>query len=241
VPVADRLDRFVGTCRIPAMSDKLLPPNPTRSEKRTIQKFHQLYYASKTGGKPWMKTYWLGTQILKCPFDLWIYQEMLHELRPDVIIETGTFDGGSAHYMATLCDLLGNGRIITIDIKEKPNRPTHPRISYILGSSTDPDIVAKTKEAIAGAKTVLVILDSDHRRDHVLAELNAWADVVTPGSYCIVEDSNVNGHPVYKKYGPGPMEAIDLFMEKDERFTIDLTREKFFLTFNPRGFLRRVR
>jgi cephalosporin hydroxylase len=222
------------------MSSKpIAAANPTRAERRTIENFHKLYYDSKTGGRPWMNTYWLGTKILKCPFDLWIYQEMLHELRPDVIIETGTFDGGSAHYMATLCDLLGNGRIITIDITEKDHRPRHPRISYILGSSTDRDIFEKTKAAIAGAKTVLVILDSDHRRDHVLGELNLWADLVTPGSYCIVEDSNVNGHPAYKKYGPGPMEAIDLFLDKDKRFEIDLSREKFFLTFNPRGYLRR--
>jgi cephalosporin hydroxylase len=214
--------------------------NPTWSEKRTIRKFHQLYYDSRTGGKPWRHTFWQGTRILKCPMDLWIYQEMLHELRPDFIIETGTAYGGSAHYMATLCDLMGSGKIITIDIENQPNRPQHPRVTYVLGSSIDPVIVANTKAAIAGAKTVLVILDSDHSHGHVLAELNVWSEVVTAGSYCIVEDSNVNGHPVDLKHGPGPMEAIDEFLATDKRFQIDPAREKFFLTFNPRGYLKRI-
>jgi len=220
---------------------KQLVTNPSWSEKRTIRKFHQLYYDSRTGGKPWRHTFWLGTRILKCPLDLWIYQEMIHELRPDVIIETGTAYGASAHYMSTLCDLVGNGRIITIDIEAQPDRPTHPRLTYILGSSSDEKIAASVKSQIAGAKTVLLILDSDHSRDHVLAELKTWADVVTPGSYCIVEDSNVNGHPADPNFGPGPMEAIDDFLARDKRFEIDAAREKFFMTFNPRGYLKRVR
>jgi cephalosporin hydroxylase len=219
---------------------KPLKSNPTFLEKRTIRKFHQLYYDSRTGGKPYRHTFWLGTRILKCPLDLWIYQEMIHELRPDVIIETGTAYGASGHYMATLCDLVGNGRIITIDIEAQPNRPTHPRLTYMLGSSVDPQIVAEVKSSIAGAKTVLVILDSDHSRDHVLAEMNTWSHVVTPGSYLIVEDSNVNGHPADPKFGPGPMEAIDAFLAKDKRFQIDPMREKFFMTFNPRGYLKRI-
>src|SRR5665213_3523805 len=113
----------------PIVSD--LQSDPTWSEKRTIRKFHQLYYDSRTGGKPWRHTFWMGTRILKCPMDLWIYQEMLHELKPDYIIETGTAYGGSAHYMATLCDLIGNGKIITIDIEHQPSRPVHPRVTYV--------------------------------------------------------------------------------------------------------------
>jgi cephalosporin hydroxylase len=214
--------------------------NPTYLEKRTIRKFHQLYYDSRTGGKPYRHTFWLGTRILKCPLDLWIYQEMIHELRPDVILETGTAYGASGHYMATLCDLVGNGRIITIDIEAQPNRPTHPRLTYMLGSSVDPQIVEQVKSSIVGAKTVLVILDSDHSRDHVLAEMNTWSHFVTSGSYLIVEDSNINGHPADPKFGPGPMEAIDAFLANDKRFQIDPTREKFFMTFNPRGYLKRV-
>ena len=85
----------------------------------------------------------------------------------------------------------------------------------------------------------MVVLDSDHRRDHVLAELDAYADFVTPGCYLIVEDTNVNGHPVAPEFGPGPTEAVERFLDADNRFAVDQTQEKFLLTFNPGGFLRR--
>ena len=88
---------------------------------------------------------------------------------------------------------------------------------------------------------MLVILDSDHRYAHVLDELRAYADVVTVGSYVVVEDTNVNGHPAYPEFGPGPMEAVDAFLAEDDRFVIDAGREKFFMTFNPRGYLKKVR
>ena len=194
---------------------------PTWLERQIIRRFHKIYYDSGTAGKPWRHTFWFGRRLMKCPLDLWIYQEMLHELRPDYIIETGTWLGGSALYLAQLCDLLGQGKIVSIDIKPQPDLPEHPRVTFLRGSSVDPQIVAQTKALLAGAKTILVILDSDHARDHVLAELSVWSDVVTPGSYFIVEDSNVNGHPVFPKYGPGPMEAMDLFLAKDKRFVID--------------------
>jgi cephalosporin hydroxylase len=86
---------------------------------------------------------------------------------------------------------------------------------------------------------VLVILDSDHSREHVLDELRLYAGLVTPGSYLVVEDTNVNGHPVFAEHGPGPMEALEAFLAETDEFEVDATREKFFLTFNPRGFLRK--
>src|SRR4029453_18505142 len=89
----------------------------------------------------------------------------------------------------------------------------------------------------AGKSSVLVVLDSDHTRDHVLAEMRAYHALVTPGSYMIVEDSNVNGHPVWAKHGPGPMEAIEAFMRENSDFAIDKQAEKFLFTFNPNGYL----
>jgi cephalosporin hydroxylase len=85
----------------------------------------------------------------------------------------------------------------------------------------------------------MVILDSDHKRDHVLAEMRAYHDLVTPGSYMIVEDTNVNGHPVWPEHGPGPMEAVELFLRENSSFQIDHRCENHLLTFNPNGFLRR--
>jgi len=88
---------------------------------------------------------------------------------------------------------------------------------------------------------VLVLLDSDHSRDHVLKELQSYAPLVTPGSYVVVEDTNLDGHPVFPEFGPGPMEAVAEFLGSDSHFEVDRTREKFLMTFNPGGFLKRVR
>ena len=85
----------------------------------------------------------------KTPQDLWIYQEIMYETRPDVLVEAGTADGGSAYYFATIFDGLRHGRVITIDIKDKPNRPKHDRITYLLGSSTSNEIITKLKTLIA--------------------------------------------------------------------------------------------
>ena len=207
-------------------------------ERPVVAAFHGLFYASSS--RTWDNMSWLGTGVLKCPFDLWSYQEIIVELRPDFIIETGTWDGGSALYMASICDLLGHGQIVTIDIADPGGRPDHPRITYVTGSSVADEIVADVRALVAGADTVLVVLDSDHRAEHVFHELQIYSEIVTPGSYLIVEDTNVNGHPVARWHGPGPMEAVERFLATSRGFVVDRSREKFFLTFNPSGYLRRV-
>jgi cephalosporin hydroxylase len=206
--------------------------------RQVTRQFHRIYYAASR--RTWGNTYWRGVRVLKCPLDLWVYQEILHEVRPDLIVESGTKHGGSAYYLASICDLLGHGEVVTIDITALPDRPEHPRITYLTGSSTDAAVVAKVDERIAGGSTVIIILDSDHSRDHVLAELDAWHARVSIGSYLIVEDTNINGHPVSKRSGPGPWEAVSEWLPAHPGFRRDASREKFFLTFNPRGFLKRV-
>jgi len=184
---------------------------------------------------------WLGVPIQKCPFDTWVMQELLWELRPDVIVETGTYKGGSAYYYATLLDAIGHGRILTIDIERYPNLPQHPRITYLAGSSTSSEIVARIRQSIRSGERVMVFLDSDHRAAHVAEEIRLYAPLVTPGSYLIVEDTQFNGHPVLPKFGPGPWEAVDGFLGSNRDFEPDRSREKFGMTFNPRGYLKRVR
>jgi len=103
----------------------------------------------------------------------------------------------------------------------------------------DDSIIAGLREQITDRDRVMVILDSDHSRDHVLAELRAYSHVVTAGDYLIVEHTSVNGHPVFADFGLGPMEALDEFLAEKNDFDIDASREKLLLTFNPRGFLRR--
>jgi cephalosporin hydroxylase len=202
------------------------------------RRFHELYYYRRA--RTWRNTRWMGTDVLKCPLDLWVYQELLHERRPDWIVETGTAYGGSAAYLASLCDLLGKGRVLTIDPVVRSERPEHPRISYLRARSPDAEALAVVERAVAGAGCVLVVLDSDHSRDNVLAELRAYHRFVTTGSYLVVEDGNVGGHPVAREFGPGPSEAIRDFLAENDRFEVDREREKFYLTFNPGGYLRRV-
>jgi cephalosporin hydroxylase len=212
-------------------------PEAETSTDEVVNSFHRLYYDSHV----WESTQWLGIQVLKCPMDLWIYQEMLHELRPDVIVETGTFNGGSALFLASVCDLLRRGRVISIDIEARPGRPVHPRITYLEGrSSLEPSLVADLKSRIGREDTVMAILDSDHSKPHVLEELRTYAPLVTSGQYLIVEDTNVNGHPVARDFGPGPMEAIDEFLPEAAGFSVDEERERLFMTFNPRGYLRKA-
>jgi cephalosporin hydroxylase len=182
----------------------------------------------------------MGVAALKCPFDLWIYQEILHETRPDVILETGTARGGSALYLASILDLLGSGEVVTIDIVRRPEWPTNPRVTYVTGSSTSAAVLEEVRRRIAGKPRVMVILDSDHKKDHVLGELAAYAPFVTRGAYLIVEDTNINGRPVFPGFGPGPGEAVDEFLASNRAFERDPSRERFFVTFNPGGYLKRV-
>jgi cephalosporin hydroxylase len=211
-------------------------------KENATQAFHDLYYrGAERGGGILFSTYWMGIQVVKCPFDLWNYQEIMFEMRPDFILETGTHNGGSALYLAHICDLLGKGEIVTMDIGVMPNRPEHPRITYVTGSSTDPRAVEYAQKRAQGKSSIMVILDSDHTQQHVYNEMKAYHGLVTPGNYLIVEDTNVNGHPVRPDFGPGPFEAVQQFMQENQDFEIDYAREKMKLTMNPCGFLRKKR
>jgi len=204
---------------------------------QAVRAFHELYYDSRD--TTWKDTRWRGVRAQKCPLDLWVYQEILHEVQPDFIVETGTAEGGSALFLASMLDLLGRGEVITIDVLERPDYPRHPRITYLHGSSIDPTIVGHVSDLVGDEDKVVVILDSDHTKDHVLAEMKAYGPLVTKGSYLIVEDTNINGHPVLPDFGPGPWEAVEEFLQGSDQFQVDRSREKLLMTFNPMGYLRR--
>lgn len=205
-----------------------------------INSFHKLYYNSHETLKIFEGSTWLGVPIKKCPLDCWIYQEIIFKLKPDIIIECGTSWGGSALYFASLCDLIHKGRIITTDIIDRKGKPKHKRIKYLIGSSISEDIIRKIKHTITKKNKVLVILDSDHSKDHVSKELNIYSKLVTKGSYLIVEDTNINGNPVCPGSGPGPMEAVKEFLNKNQEYCVDKNKEKYYMTYNPHGFLKRV-
>ena len=204
--------------------------------------FHKLYYRNFQSFKfGWFHAFWLGMPVAKCPLDLFVFQEIIYQTQPDVIVEAGTWKGGSALFMASILDLLHKGRVVTIDLYDQVNKPRHPRITYLLGSSTSPQIAEKVKSLIQPGERVMVDLDSDHQVAHVLQELRIYGPLVTKGNYLIVEDTNFNGHPVLPSFGPGPMEAVDQFLGENKDFVIDGGREKFILTFNPRGYLRKIK
>lgn len=222
------------------------------SPRATIDRFHQLFYESPQTVE---RNRWMGIQTVQNPNDVWITQEILFEVKPDFVVETGTYQGGSAALWALLLrEINPDGRVITIDIEDHAAEArrlpiARERVDFLLGSSTAPEIVAEVKRRVTGRKVVL-ILDSNHRKEHVLAELQAYAGIVPVGSYAVVQDSNINGHPVvldpkgpagFYAGHPGPWEAIQDFLASDRRFAIDRDRERLLLTLHPSGYLRRVR
>jgi cephalosporin hydroxylase len=208
-------------------------------KQAAIDLFENICYDSPKS--TWDSTSWLGVPCKKYPTDLWIYQEIIFENKPDLIIETGTLCGGSAFYLGCLLDLVGHGHVISIDLEFREGRPLHNRVIYITGSSTEASTIEQLEPLLRNSASRMVILDSDHRKAHVEEELRIYSRYVTRGQYLIVEDSSINGHPVYGKFGPGPFEAIATFLKRTDDFVVDKTRERFFLSTNHNGNLRRVK
>ena len=205
-------------------------------------RFARIIYSDKNG--LW-SNHWFGIPTWQNPNDAWIIQEIISEVKPDYIIEAGTFAGGSAALWATILrEVNPGGRVITIDIEDKSQRARNldiaKRITFLIGSSIDPKIVAEITQTTKG-KRVLVILYSNHSRDHVLSELKSYAPLVHVGSYIVVQDSHVNGNPVDSDFGPGPMEAIEAFLATTDDFLPDRERERLLHTTNPKGYLNRLR
>ena len=226
-------------------------------DRKVVDRFHELSYDQqfrhmRHGGDfrvatdDYTPSKWLGVITQQNPNDVWIHQEIIAEQKPDFIVETGTLLGGGALLWATiLAQVNPEGRVITVDIedrvKEAKEHPLWKRsVDQIVGSSTDPKVVDEVKRRVAGKK-VLVLLDSDHSMKHVLAELKLYAPLVAPGGYVIVQDGNVNGHPVVPEFGPGPYEAAEAFLAADDRFIADRSRERFLFTMHPKGYLKRVK
>lgn len=184
--------------------------------------------------------HYLGVQTLKNPADLWVYQEILYDVKPELIIESGTFMGGTTLYLAHLLRHVNpDGRIVSIDIEPR-SHPIHPRIEYLTGSSISREIYDQVVLRRERVNSCLVILDSLHTEEHVSAELQLYAPLVSVGSYIIVEDTNLNGHPVRLDYGRGAWDAVHHFLEINKKFIADPTREHYLITFNPSGYLLRT-
>jgi cephalosporin hydroxylase len=178
---------------------------------------------------------------------MWVYQEMVYELRPDVVVEIGSYAGGSALYLAQVLDQVGKGIVVTIDIDRSVYVAEHPRIVTVTGDSSSEPIVERVKE-LCRDRTVLVIHDGDHARPQVLKDLEAYAPLVSVGSYLIVEDGICDQFPPGTAGGifgdfpdGGPLAATEEFLSAHDEFVVDDARERYIITYNPRGFLKRVR
>ena len=201
---------------------------------------------------------WLGRPVIQLPEDLLRVQEVIAAVEPDVIVETGVAHGGSLVFYATLCKALGRGRVVGVDIEIRPHNraaieahPLAPLIELIEGDSTAPETVARVKRAADGDPAI-VLLDSNHTKEHVLAELRAYADLVAPGSYLVVMDTIMERlgeaprtQPDWSWNNPGA--AIAEFLAGDDRFVREEPRFAFNeglvtarVTYWPGSFLRRV-
>ncbi|MGV0714069.1 rhamnosyl O-methyltransferase [Mycolicibacterium sp. XJ662] len=219
--------------------------------------FSQLFYRS-TGSEPeeyskwyfnnlvWQDTTWMGIETYKSPCDMWNYQEILVDLKPSLVIEFGSAFGGSAVYWASVMRQLGEPfKVLSVDISHKLLRPAarrDPDVEFVESSSAAPEIAERIRQLRAEYPgKVWAILDSDHTKDHVLAEMKLLRPLLRAGDYLVVEDSLLNGHPVAPEWGPGPYEAIEAYeKEFPNDYTHDTAREsKFGWSFAPYGFLVR--
>jgi cephalosporin hydroxylase len=198
---------------------------------------------------------WLGRPIIQLPTDMIAIQELIWAIKPDVVIETGVAHGGSLILSASILELIGHGTVIGIDIDIRTHNrraitehKLAPRITLIEGSSIDPAVIAQVHEYTQTAQKVLVFLDSNHTHDHVFAELNAYAHLVSIGSYCVVFDTFVEDMPedyvwTGRPWGKGnnPKTAVWAWLTQHPEFEIDRSIEdRLLITSAPDGFLRRV-
>src|SRR5882724_2480099 len=209
---------------------------------RAANQYHKWYYSTGV----WQRTTWMGVPVMKSVSDMWSYQEILHSLRPSLLLEFGTFYGGSAMFFASILRQLGAPfRVLSVDVDHSHVYDAVKQDSAIelLTASSSGEMA---EQRIRRLKTeypgpVFAILDSDHSKAHVMSELMALRPILSPGDYVIVEDSNINGHPVLPFWGPGPYEAVTEYIKTfPHDYTLDTAREnKFGFTFAPHGFLIR--
>jgi cephalosporin hydroxylase len=230
-------------------------------KNKSLQKSWQDFHAKIVEAKYAYNFFWLGVPIIQIPQDLQAIQEIIWEVKPDLIIETGVAWGGSIIYSASMlaileaCGAIKKGQVIGIDIEIRPHNkkavakhPLSKKITLIEGSSIDKRVVDKVKKLAKGKKRVLVLLDSNHTHDHVLEELRNYAPLVTKGSYCIVGDTGVEdlpeGSTSNRPWGKGnnPKTATWQFLKENSKFQIDKAIEsKLIITGSPDGYLKRVK
>jgi cephalosporin hydroxylase len=165
---------------------------------------------------------------------------MIVTVRPDWIVEIGTGDGGRALFLASVCELVGHGQVVSVDAEARDDRPQHARLQYLTGEGYQKKTGERVATIVAGGRAIVVL---GALRDRVLTyrEFGRYESLVPVGSYVVVADTIVNGHPVWPGFGPGPAEAVKQILNTNGDFLADPAMEKYSLTFNPSGFLKRVK
>lgn len=209
-------------------------------DRETLE-FARLYWERRETS--FIANKFLGVPCFQNPFDAWMMQEILYDTRPEVLIECGSFCGGSALLWASLMELIGiDGTVVAIDIMDtahelaRSNPLWQRRVRWITGSTTAPEVVEEATAIAAGRRT-MVLLDSDHHKAHVLDELSAYAGVVSSGCYLVVQDGLVS--TLMPEYGEGPAEALEVFLATDDRFEVDVGRERMLFSGATGGHLLR--
>jgi cephalosporin hydroxylase len=200
---------------------------------------------------------WMGRPIIQYPQDMIAMQEIIWNVKPDLIIETGIAHGGSLIYYASLLELTGKGEVLGIDIDirahnkaEIEKHPMYKRIKMIQGSSIDPAVIKMVQQHTIGKKTILVVLDSNHTHEHVLCELQSYSPFVSLNSYIVAYDTIVEQLP--ENYLPGhirpwgigdnPYTAVKMFLAGNEQFQIDTAiNNKLLISVAPDGYLKRIK
>jgi cephalosporin hydroxylase len=208
-------------------------PIPVPDEQR--MSFIDAFWRSKE----WQQTPWLGRWTARPPTDLMVYQELIAQVRPDWIIETGTGGGGRAFFMATICDLIEHGRVLSIDDYPVQQLTEHARIEYLRRDPADPETAAAVR-AIVGERPLALLIFGAAKLGRLMSLYELYGPLVPIGSYIVFEDTILNGNPVWTGFGPGPREAARRVDEGGE-FERDESLERYALTFNPGGFLKRVK
>jgi len=203
----------------------------------------------------WGTNHWLDIPIAQIPEDLHIMQEIIFKTKPRIIVETGTAAGGSALFYASMLNLIGGGRVVSIDhhndlpiVRQNLDKQAFEHdIVLIHGDSIAPETVQFVRNIVGDEERALVCLDSDHTTKHVLAELHAYRNLVPIGGYLVVFDTVVRmlsakGLSQYTRFGAtSPKHAVDIFLQENSDFVADVSWERLMITFCPGGFLRRIK
>jgi cephalosporin hydroxylase len=213
-----------------------VPTSPTPIPSELNDQYTDAFWSNLA----WKKVSWLGRPVQLPPNDLLLYQEIMHRVQPDWVVELGTGSGGRALFLASICDMVDHGRVLSVDTSRAEGWPEHDRIQYLTGKSLESETIQQVHDLLGTSPHGLLVIGSRSGTSRTVQEFDAYQDIVSSGSYAIIEFTVVNGHPVWPTFGQGPMEAAKRIINRRGDFTDDASLTKFGVSFNPHGYLKRI-